>query len=241
MRIGGVQDFSTLDWPGKVCTVIFLQGCNLRCPWCQNAGLIPRDGGADAGDLEEVLRGTRRLADSVLVSGGEPTLQPQGLLELAETCRRLGMRLGMETNGTLPEVVEGILPHLDFAAVDVKAPLSDAPLYLRATGGALEGVEERVRRTLEILRDSGVPFEARTTVVPTLNSSPEIIGRLAGDLRGLADSLCLLQFRPSGVLDPSYRTLAPPTREEMLDLARAAKTHLRRVRIRTLEGGLEEP
>jgi len=242
MKVGGVQEISTLDWPGRTCTVVFFQGCNLRCPWCQNPGLISQDGGRKMGkeDLREFLRKAGRLVDSVLVSGGEPTLQPDGILELAGICGELGMELGMETNGTLPHRLEGLLSHLSFVSVDVKAPLSDGSLYLRAIGGGPEGVEERVRRTLEILRDSGLPFEVRTTVVPTLNANPEIVDRLARDLRGLADSLCLLQFRPSGVLDPSYRRLGAPTREEMLSLGRVARRWLGRVRIYTFEAGLEE-
>ena len=246
MRLGGITDVSTVDWYGNVSLIVFFAGCNFRCPYCQNSGLIPVGSGEEV--EPDVLR--RRieinlsLLDAVVFTGGEPLLQPDGVLEAAELVKGFGLKLMLDTNGSLPKVAERLLEAglVDRGAIDVKAPLS-AEDYGRVIGLPRLGAEmaEDVRRTLELCNDRGVEVEARTTVAPTLSDDPEFIRRIASSIRGLCDDYYLQQFDNTGdVLSPRLKELKPPDRETMMLLADAALGEgVRNVYIKTRELGLE--
>ncbi len=239
IRIAGF-DQSYWDWPGRPCVTVFAQGCNLRCPWCQNVPAIDPAGGreVEVSLLLSELRRFRPLIDSVMLSGGEPLLQVDACVELARACREEGMAVGLETNAVLPRALERLIPHLDFLAVDVKAPLSDEALYRKVVGGGFAGLTDVVRRSLELA--SGVAdWEARLTLVPTLTAQAEVVERWAEDLRGQAANVCLLQFRNLTTLDPSFQALESPSREFMRKLASGIRG-FKRVRMYTREGGFEE-
>ena len=246
MRLGGITDVSTVDWYGNVSLIVFFAGCNFRCPYCQNSGLIPVGSGEEV--KPDVLR--RRieinlsLLDAVVFTGGEPLLQPDGVLEAAELVKGFGLKLMLDTNGSLPKVAERLLEAglVDRGAIDVKAPLS-AEDYGRVIGLPRLGAEmaEDVRRTLELCNDRGVEVEARTTVAPTLSDDPEFIRRIASSIRGLCDVYYLQQFDNTGdVLSPRLKELKPPDRETMMLLADVALGEgVRNVYIKTRELGLE--
>jgi pyruvate formate lyase activating enzyme len=240
IRIAGF-DRSFSDWPGRPCVVVFTQGCNLRCPWCQNVQTIDPAGGKEVGtdSLLGNLLNFLPLVDSVMLSGGEPLLQVEACVDLAQRCRERGLKIGLETNGTLPQALEKILPLLDFLAVDVKAPLSDESLYRKVTGGGFEGITLSVRHSLELASKSGIEWEARLTLVPTLTAEGEVVRRWAEDLRGLAENACLLQFRNLITLDPYFQKLESPKREFIRRVASGIRG-FKRVRMHTREGGFEE-
>lgn len=168
MRIGGLQKLTTLDFPGVVSALVFAQGCNFYCPYCHNAQLIPMRSALGAGqatDVEDVLAFLAKragLLDGVVISGGEPCLQP-GLGDFCRAVKALGYKLKLDTNGSFPREIEALLSEnlLDYVAVDVKcAPDEYAPLLCRdSTAG------EKLRQTFGHLVLSGIPFEARSTCV----------------------------------------------------------------------------
>lgn len=241
-RLQGVTDLSTVDWPGRLATVIFLQGCNFRCPWCQNVQGVDRKGGreADTADVLKRVQANVPMVDSVVLTGGEPLLQPRACLELLKGAKGLGLARAIETNGSRPSVLRQLLPFLDFVAIDVKAPLDDPPLYARVIGShrAREFVQ-KIEESVALAMESEAEVEVRTTVVPTLNDDGEIIARISEGLQGV-DCLRLQQFRNQRTLDPNFQKLPSPSREELLKLARAAKREgMKNVKIFTVEGGLE--
>jgi pyruvate formate lyase activating enzyme len=240
IRIAGF-DRSLSDWPGRPCVVVFTQGCNLRCPWCQNVHTIDPAGGieVETDSLAQELASFLPLIDAVMLSGGEPLLQVEACIELARACKEKTLKVGLETNGTLPHALERILPLLDFVAIDVKAPLRDEILYRRVTGSGFEGMTQSVRNSLELTSKSGVEWEARLTLVPTLTAREEIVMRWAKDLRGLAKNVCLLQFRNLSTLDPSFQKLESPSRE-FIKWVGSRLENFESVRIYTREGGFEE-
>lgn len=178
-----MQKLTTLDFPGVVSALIFTQGCNYHCPYCHNAQLIPRKPAADAISRETVLAFLKKradLLDGVVITGGEPCLQP-GLMAFCREIKTLGYKVKLDTNGAFPRVVERLLDEklLDYAAVDVKAdPAGYAPRIAseKKTG-------ESLAATLSLLAARGLPHEARTTCVapfvdrPGVNAMAEIIGR----------------------------------------------------------------
>lgn len=137
MRIGGITDISTVDWYGNVSLVIFFAGCNFHCPYCQNSGLIPLDSGEDASLelLQKRIEDGLNLIDAVVFTGGEPLLQPEGLKETAKLVKDYGLKLMLDTNGSIPSVVKQLLDLnlIDRVALDVKAPLT-AEEYRKAAG-----------------------------------------------------------------------------------------------------------
>lgn len=222
-EIKGHLEMSLVDWDGEVSSIIFLAGCNFRCPYCHNHGLVVDWDSFPTIPWSHVrcrLQGRNRLGqyvnwlDGVVVSGGEPTLSP-GLPFLITDIKRLGFKVKLDTNGSRPEVLRSLLEQnlLDYVAMDVKGPLDDLS-YARAAGRA--GVLESVKRSLKILADSGVPYVLRTTVVPGLHSEKDIL-RLAGQLTH-APEWILQKFNPDNAMDCSLRRVvnwAPEYFEEL--------------------------
>lgn len=239
----GITDLSTVDWPGRLAAVVFFQGCNLRCPWCQNVDGVDPKGGkiAEVKATVEHVKGLKPMIDSIVLTGGEPLLQPEACLELLKAAKGAGLKCAIETNATDPQALGRLLSYLDLVAIDVKAPLSDSKLYKKITGSVkIYGLVKKIKESLKLAVDSKAEVEARTTVVPTLNDDEKIIARLASDIKGV-DCLRLQQFRNQRTLDPSFQKLPMPSRERLLKLARATKgVGLKLVKIFTVEGGLEE-
>lgn len=247
MRLGGITDISTVDWYGNVSSVVFFAGCNFRCHYCQNSSLIPVDSGREVGPdfLRQRIETNLGLLDSVVFTGGEPLLQRDALMEAAEIVKSYRLELMLDTNGSLPNVVESLLDShlLHRVALDVKAPLTPED-YGRVINLPLQGtgVIEAVEKTIDICNSHGVEIEARTTVVPTLSDEPEFIKRIASSLRGRCNVFYLQQFDNTGdILNPRFKELNPPTREQMVELAEAALGEgLEGVYIKTRELGLEK-
>ena len=164
MKIQGLEKLSLVDFDGYAACTVFLAGCNLRCPFCQNAVLV--DGGLPECISEEdffaFLDKRKGLLDAVCISGGEPTLRR----ELPDFCRRIkrkGYLVKLDTNGTNPDMLKHLIEEklLDYVAIDVKAPLYDyAPLLL-----ADENASDLVKRSIDLLLSGKLPHEFRTTLV----------------------------------------------------------------------------
>ena len=93
MHIGGMQKLTLLDYPGKVACTVFLSGCNLRCPYCHNPGLVLPDQisapGIPESEVFAFLEQRKGKLDGICITGGEPTLQPE-LPGFLEKLRELG-------------------------------------------------------------------------------------------------------------------------------------------------------
>lgn len=210
LRIGGLTPLSTTDWPGMLAAVVFCQGCPWRCGYCHNPDLIPARGNGEISweNVLAFLHRRRGLLDSVVFSGGEPTLQA-ALPDAMREVRALGFRIGLHTGGAYPPHLAAVLPLVDWVGFDVKAPFA---AYARITGAAGSGV-----RALAGLRQalaSGVAHEVRTTVHPALLTDAEILD-LACDLAARGAKHYVIQgFRSQGCGNEDLRRSA--TRERPL-------------------------
>ncbi len=178
MVFQGWQKTSLIEFPGRIATVLFVSGCNLRCPWCYNPQLaLGRAGEGAIGEAQVLayLDGNRKLHEAVVVTGGEPCLSC-GLESFLRKVRERGLLTGLETNGTHPQTLARLLEQrlLDHVALDVKAP-ADAELYSRATGVPSADLVERVSASLRLLACAAVDGELRTTVVPGLHGREELM------------------------------------------------------------------
>jgi len=182
MRIAHFLGSSLIDYPGRVSSVVWTVGCNLRCPYCYNAELVLPELAKQLPVVpeQEVLTELARrkgFVQGLVVTGGEPTLH-NDLEEFLGRVRALGLSVKLDTNGTLPERLDALLGSglVDYVALDVKGPWDKYALF---TGG--KEVGQLVRRSLALLRRSGLAYEVRTTVAPGLEG--EDLRRLVEDLK----------------------------------------------------------
>lgn len=245
VKIGGVIDISTVDWPSKICNVVFFSGCNFRCPYCQNGKFVDPSYGKflEVNEVINLVLRSKPLIDGVVISGGECTLQAEGLIDLCRELKRRNISVGIDTNGSIPNVIEELLKEqlVDRIAIDVKAPL-DPNIYERVIGliGQGETVVSNVEKSLDLLLRSNIEVEARFLAVPGLTCNVDYAREVARRVRGVT-RFVIQQFRPEAeLLDPSLKSLKPPTRQELITMANAAIVEgLSNVYIRTREYGLE--
>ncbi len=220
--IKGFLETSFLDWPGRICAVLFLGGCNFRCPYCHNPQLVMAYSELEDVSWEKVkdrLQSLKGWVDGVCVTGGEPTLYP-GLVSLLEEIRGLGFKVKLDTNGSRPQVIEELL-NRDLVlgvSMDIKAPLSRLP-YRRAIG--VDPPLEAISKSLEILGRSSLELEFRTTLVPGFLGEGEIL-QIASLLPGKG-KYTLQGFRPGRILEPSLNLVGGFPEEELERLRRAVK------------------
>jgi len=166
MKIGTIQKFSLIDYPGKISAVIGTQGCNMRCFWCHNCYLIPHDYSPSFQPIEEddffqFLNERVNFLDAVVISGGEPTLQAD-LLEFCEKIKALGFYVKLDTNGTNPAMLRELIDNrlLDYVAMDIK---TDAEQYAKL--GREKIVMDDILASVNIILSANIPYEFRTTCV----------------------------------------------------------------------------
>ena len=167
--ISGLQKMTLLDYPGKVACTVFLQGCNFRCPFCHNSGLLSGNE-PELMAVEELLiylKKRQGILDGVCITGGEPTLHP-GLPQLLQSIKELGYAVKLDTNGCRPEMIKQLVTEglVDYVAMDIK----NCPRLYGQTAGVpklhLDGIEESIR----FLLSGAVDYEFRTTVVAEFHS-----------------------------------------------------------------------
>jgi pyruvate formate lyase activating enzyme len=221
--IGGLQRHSLIDYPGKISCVLFLSGCNFDCPYCHNPQLA---GEADrrpetmaVGDFLEFLAQRRGWLEGVVISGGEPTLHP----DLPDLCRRirdLGYSVKLDTNGSRPQMIQALVHAglLDYLAMDIKTEPE------RYTEGVARWCDcTALLASLQIIMDSGLDYEFRTTCVRPLVTADTIrhIAQLISGSRLYA----LQPFRECRMLHPDYFRGVDPcySPEEMEGFRRIAE------------------
>ncbi len=164
MKWGGLQKCSTLDFPGMLSCVLFTRGCDLDCFYCHNRQLISSGELLEEKEILAFLKQRQGLLDGVVISGGEPTLQPE-LEVFLEKLRRMGYHTKLDTNGQHPKIVERLWNAglLDYVAVDLKAVKTQyLPVCKKENGFA------QVLQTLLFLIETS--FEVRTTLYPGMTT-----------------------------------------------------------------------
>ena len=196
MRIAGIERNSFVDYPGRLAAVFFTPGCNWQCFYCHNRSLLGPQSERTWLDAEVVLAWLderRGWLDAVVITGGEPTLQPD-LAEFIRPVRAKGFLVKLDTNGARPDVLRALLDEglLDYVAMDVKAPIEKYEAFCCVP------VDHRaVNDSIDLLMASGIEYEFRTTVAPQLTSDD--LRAIAARIRG-ARCYVLQQFRrPEGV------------------------------------------
>lgn len=183
LRVGGLTRWTSIDFPGRLAAVVYLQGCPWRCSYCHNPELLDaaHEGRHSWAEVRDFLLARRGLLDGVVFSGGEPTLQA-GLGDALDEVRAMGFQTALHTGGMYPERLARLLPRLDWVGLDIKGPWERIDAITRTRGCA-----PRVKSSLCHLIDSGVPFECRTTWGEELFA--------VGELHALSEQLAGLGVR----------------------------------------------
>lgn len=179
MIILGLDKLSLVDYPQKTSAVIFTGGCNFKCPFCHNAGIVyGREMQIPEQEIFDYLLKRKGLLDAVCISGGEPTLHSD-LTELIDKIKSLGFLVKLDTNGTNPVMLESLIADgkLDYVAMDIKNGIED---YSQITGCNSEKLISNVKQSVEILLKNKVAYEFRTTLVNEFHTEKSIkeMGRL---------------------------------------------------------------
>lgn len=166
MIVSGIVRSSLIDYPKLVSCVLFTPGCNYDCYYCHNRHLLGEtEEFLFPADVMSFLEKRKTLLDGVVVSGGEPTLQPD-LPDFLRELRKMGYKVKLDSNGSQPQVIETLLAKdlCDYYAIDYKAPKAE---YKALCGPQADGA--KVLETIQLLNQRGVAYEVRTTVAPELD------------------------------------------------------------------------
>ena len=224
LPIKGYVESSMLDWDGMIAAVLYVGGCNFRCPFCQNSSLVLHPHEIDDVLFEDILRHLKKSGewvDGVCITGGEPCVYGQALSEHIAGIRETGKKIKLDTNGAFPEILELLLKNrmCDYIAMDIKAPLEPVA-YSKATGMGGAEILSRVKSSISLVMASGVDYEFRTTVVPVLHSNDDI-EKIAAHIRG-AKKFALQRFKPHNTLDPGYENEKTYPQEVLNQMSKTA-------------------
>lgn len=218
MLFGGMQKLTTIDYPGTVSAMVFTHGCNFFCPYCHNPELVSGktpEASPERAEIMAFLQKRAPVLEGLVISGGEPCLH-DGLPDFCREVKDLGYKIKLDTNGSRPGMLEKLLLEglADYVAMDLKT----GPERYRPDFCAESGVAVAVRRSIEILRSSGVAHEFRTTC-----AGPFVDVEQMAELAGLVgESPWYLQkTRMERVLDP-YRDMWALDDGEIAELGAAA-------------------
>lgn len=198
MKIAGFQKNSFVDYPGNIAAVVFTPGCNMKCYYCHNKELLgskAADNLIPESDVFDHLHKRMNFLDAVVVTGGEPTLQPD-LEEFLTRVKALGYAVKLDSNGTNPEIIKKLMDKklVDYIAMDIKASFEK---YEEICG--TEVSIERINESIDLLMQGVVQYEFRTTFVTRLKEEDilSIAGRIKGAKRYILQQV---QFKSELVL-----------------------------------------
>lgn len=231
MYVGG-SVISSVEFHGNMSLVLFMSGCPLTCRYCHNVELLDDTTEKSLEEVKQEIDFSADFLDAVVISGGEPLMQTDEIIEIFNYVRQIGLKTKLDTSGIYPDKIKKLLDLklLDFVSLDVKTTFSK---YRKVTGS---NVGFQVKKSMELINaDENVHLEARTTYVPTLHTKKDMIN-LADEIE--ADIYTIQQFRNKNVLDPALEKVEVPNPHVLADLAREIKPYFNGiVKVKSAEFG----
>lgn len=219
IKIAGLQKMTLLDYPGKIAATVFLGGCNFHCGYCHNADLVEIKATSkliNTQDFFDFLQKRLDQLDGICVSGGEPLIY-QDLPGFLSRIKEYGYAIKLDTNGAefnrLNEIIGQKL--VDYIAMDIKG---SAENYAEITKNKVD--LEEIKKSIDLIRNSGLEYEFRTTVLPKYHNELEMekIGQM---IKGAA-KYYLQNFRNRNTLDPDFireKCFTPDQLEKLRQIA----------------------
>jgi len=227
--IKGFQKLSLIEYPGKLSAIVFVGKCDFRCHFCYNIDLVKNYKKLPDIPEKKILRflKTRKgLLDAVAITGGEPTLH-KGLPEFMKKIKDLGFLVMLETNGSNPKMIKELIDKelIDYIAMDIKTTLKK---YDEVAGVKVD--KKKIQESIDIIRNSGIDYEFRTTVVPKYFKKKDALA-IGKWLKG-SKRYYLQQFRKGKTLDKALGKVEPYPSEKLKEFAKIMKPYFKSVKIR---------
>ncbi|NLL78017.1 MAG: anaerobic ribonucleoside-triphosphate reductase activating protein [Clostridiales bacterium] len=195
MRIHGLNKTTLLDYPGHVAATVFLGRCNFRCPFCHNGSLVLNPESQPLIAEDEVftfLKKRRGILSGVCITGGEPTLEPE-LKNFIRQIKDMGYLVKLDTNGYRPEIIKELIEEklLDYIAMDMK---NCTEKYPKTVG--IERIDtEKINKSIDLIMNSGISYEFRTTVVKEFHTREDMLA-IGREIEG-AEAYFLQEYKDS--------------------------------------------
>ena len=217
MYVGG-SVISSVEFHGNMSLVIFMSKCPLACRYCHNVELLEDNTEKSFEEIAHEIDSSADFLDAIVISGGEPLVQTDAVIEILKHVRQIGLKTKLDTSGIYPDKLKKILDLnlLDYVSLDVKTTFSK---YRKITGANI-GFE--VKKSMDLINDAGVHLEIRTTFVPTLHTKKDI-KNLISEIE--AEIYTIQQFRNKNVLDPALEKVEVPNPHDLVELAREIKPY----------------
>lgn len=228
MIISGFEKLTLLDFPGKVACIIFTQGCNFKCSYCQNSDLLNCSGNGLISEEEifKYLEKRKKVLDGVVVSGGEPTIQ-RDLLRFIKRIKELGFLVKLDTNGSNPNVLKKLIEEklVDYVAMDIKNVFNKYSDVIKININL-----DKIKESIELLKASNVNHEFRTTIIKSFHSLDDILKIC--EYLGKYEKIYLQNFEDSdGVIDKSLKSF---TKDELIEIQNEINSKFTNVKVRGL-------
>lgn len=228
LKIGGFEKISLIDYSGKISAIVFLHGCNLRCPYCHNPELVIEkfiDTGLSEEYILEFLKRRKGKLDAVVITGGEPLLQ-EGLETFIKKIKDLGYFVKLDTNGLLPEKLSVLMKKglLDYISMDVKYPTAQ---YLSFAG---KDSLENIQKSIKIIMNGDVDYEFRTTYVKGIHNVDDT--KLIGEMIKGSKRYFIQNFRSGKTIDNSLSFNNSFTEKELSSIKKKITPYVKEVVIR---------
>ena len=227
IKIAGIQKLTLLDYPEKTAAILFLPGCNMKCPFCHNYTLANGSTYAtlNNNDIYQYLLSRRKLLDGIVITGGEPS--NQNIIPLLTTIKEIGYQIKIDTNGLRPNHIQEWLDKnlIDYIAMDVK---NSSKKYAQTCGMTNINLN-LIQKSIRIIMESTIDYEFRTTLIPNYHSIEDIqdIGK---NLIKNAKKYYLQPFVTRDTVPD--KTLKEPSDQLLIDCINAVKPYVQHVEIR---------
>ena len=228
MIISGFQKLALLDYPNKLACIVFTQGCNFKCAYCQNSDLlsIKTEGLIDEKEIFDYLEKRKKVLDGVVITGGEPTIQPN-LTLFIQRVKDLGLKVKLDTNGSNPEIIKKLLKEdlVDYIAMDIKTDFDKYGDIIKINWNM-----DNIKKSIKLIKESTIEHEFRTTINKNDHTIEDL--RRICEYLGPDENYYIQNFEQSDyVLDKSLKSFS---KDELIRIEKKLKKEFPNVKVRGL-------
>ncbi len=229
MIVSGMNKLTLIDYPDKTACIIFTQGCNFRCSFCQNSSLLKASNESLVQEKEilDYLAKRKKVIDGICISGGEPLMQ-NDIKEFIKKVKEIGISVKLDTNGSYPDKLNNLIQEnlLDYVAMDIK---NDFKSYSKITEIKNFNLE-KIKKSIDILKKSNIDYEFRTTVVKEFHTFDKL--KSICEYIGPKAKYFIQNFRDSD--DVLRKNLHGFSEEELLDIIKKLNEKYPKVTLRNI-------
>ena len=249
MKILGIEKLTLIDYPGKLASIVFLGGCNFRCPFCYSSELVLPEKINNSLEITKdyffnFLKEKKGLIDGLVICGGEPTIHKE-LPEFIKKIKDMGFLVKLDTNGSNPKMLENLIKQklIDYVAMDIKSSLENQKLNIKYQNNKSKiknkyeiatGVKvnlKDIERSVNILKKGLVDFEFRTTIVPTIHKKEDFLS-IAKWIGGKEIKYYLQNFRAEKTIDKNFEKIRPFEEKEIEEIIKEISPYFKICKLR---------